>query len=244
MSYKIKIPLFEGPFDLLLFFIERDEIDIKDIPIATITKDFLDYIENLESMNIEVASEFIVVAATLMRIKSKMLLPRLMMDEDGNELDPRDELVKHLLEYKKFKSVIEDFKSFEKYRNEKHIRGNLYKEIKSIASKSNIEIEMQDVNLYKLLTVFNNAINKLNHEKNIKSHQIMQYPYTIEKQKKYILNLIKSKSKIAFSDLIDENPLKILVIYNFLAILDLIQNSKVLISIGDGLNNFWLSFKP
>lgn len=243
MSYKIKIPLFEGPFDLLLFFIERDEIDIKDIPIATITKDFLDYIENLESMNIEVASEFIVVAATLMRIKSKMLLPRLMMDEDGNELDPRDELVKHLLEYKKFKSVIEDFKSFEKYRNEKHIRGNLYKEIKSIASKSNIEIEMQDVNLYKLLTVFNNAINKLNHEKNIKSHQIIQYPYTIEKQKKYILNLIKSKSKIAFSDLIDENPLKILIIYNFLAILDLIQNSKVFISIGDGLNNFWLSFK-
>ena len=244
MSYKIKIPLFEGPFDLLLFFIERDEIDIKDIPIATITKDFLDYIENLESMNIEVASEFIVVAATLMRIKSKMLLPRLMMDEDGNELDPRDELVKHLLEYKKFKSVIEDFKSFEKYRNEKHIRGNLYKEIKSIASKSNIEIEMQDVNLYKLLTVFNNAINKLNHEKNIKSHQIMQYPYTIEKQKKYILNLIKSKSKIAFSDLIDENPLKILIIYNFLLILDLIQNSKVFISIGHGLNNFWLSFKP
>ena len=109
MSYKIKIPLFEGPFDLLLFFIERDEIDIKDIPIATITKDFLDYIENLESMNIEVASEFIVVAATLMRIKSKMLLPRLMMDEAGNEVDPSDALVKHLLEYKKFKSVVEDF---------------------------------------------------------------------------------------------------------------------------------------
>ena len=199
MSYKIKIPLFEGPFDLLLFFIERDEIDIKDIPIATITKDFLDYIENLESLNIEVASEFIVVAATLMRIKSKMLLPRLMMDEDGNEVDPRDELVKHLLEYKKFKSVVEDFKSFEKYRSEKHVRGNLYDEIKTIASKSNIEIELQDVNLYKLLTVFNNAINKLNNEKNIKSHKIMQYPYTIEKQKKYILNLIKLKNKIAFS---------------------------------------------
>ena len=141
-----------------------------------------------------------------------MLLPRLMMDEDGNEVDPRDELVKHLLEYKKFKSVVEDFKSFEKYRSEKHIRGNLYDEIKTIASKSNIEIELQDVNLYKLLTVFNNAINKLNNEKNIKSHEIMQYPYTIEKQKKYILNLIKSKNKIAFSDLIEKNPLKILVI--------------------------------
>ena len=109
MGYKIKIPLFEGPFDLLLFFIERDEIDIMDIPISEITRDFLEYISDLEKMNIEVASEFIVVAATLMRIKSKMLLPRLSLDEDGNEIDPRDELVEHLLEYKKYKSVIEDF---------------------------------------------------------------------------------------------------------------------------------------
>ena len=105
MSYEIKIPLFEGPFDLLLFFIERDEINIKDIPIATITRDFLNYIKKLENMNIEVASEFIVVAATLMRIKSRMLLPRVLIDKDGNEIDPRDELVKHLLEYKKLKQL-------------------------------------------------------------------------------------------------------------------------------------------
>ena len=97
MSYEIKLPLFEGPFDLLLFFIERDEIDIMDIPISKITNDFFEYISDLESMNIEVASEFIVVAATLMRIKSKMLLPRLSLDEEGNEIDPREELVEHLL---------------------------------------------------------------------------------------------------------------------------------------------------
>ena len=76
MSYEIKIPLFEGPFDLLLFFIERDELDIMDIPISEITNDFFEYISDLEKMNIEVASEFIVVAATLMRIKSRMLLPK------------------------------------------------------------------------------------------------------------------------------------------------------------------------
>ena len=93
MSYEIKLPLFEGPFDLLLFFIERDEIDIMDIPISKITNDFFEYISDLESMNIEVASEFIVVAATLMRIKSKMLLPRLSLDEEGNEIDPREELL-------------------------------------------------------------------------------------------------------------------------------------------------------
>ena len=89
MSYEIKIPLFEGPFDLLLFFIERDELDIMDIPISEITNDFFEYISDLEKMNIEVASEFIVVAATLMRIKSRMLLPRLSVDEEGNEIDPR-----------------------------------------------------------------------------------------------------------------------------------------------------------
>ena len=112
-NFEIKLPLFEGPFDLLLFFIERDELDINDIPISKITNDFLDYIRQLEVMNIEVASEFILVAATLMRIKSKMLLPRPQIDEQGNEVDPREELVRHLLEYKKYKSVIETFHKME-----------------------------------------------------------------------------------------------------------------------------------
>ena len=125
MSYEIKLPLFEGPFDLLLFFIERDEIDIMDIPISKITNDFFEYISDLESMNIEVASEFIVVAATLMRIKSKMLLPRLSLDEVGNEIDPREELVEHLIEYKKYKSVISEFSDLEDSRLSKKIRGNL-----------------------------------------------------------------------------------------------------------------------
>ena len=98
-KFEIKLPLFEGPFDLLLFFIERDELDIHDIPISKITDDFLDYINHLEKLNIEVASEFILVAATLMRIKSKLLLPRPILDDEGNEIDPREELVKHLLEY-------------------------------------------------------------------------------------------------------------------------------------------------
>ena len=129
MSYEIKLPLFEGPFDLLLFFIERDELDIMDIPISEITNDFFEYISDLEKMNIEVASEFIVVAATLMRIKSRMLLPRLSVDEDGNEIDPRDELVEHLIEYKRYKSVIGTLSSMEEDRQQKVSRGNLSAEI-------------------------------------------------------------------------------------------------------------------
>ena len=130
MTFEIKLPLFEGPFDLLLFFIERDELDIYDIPISKITDDFLGYINDLESMNIEVASEFILVAASLMRIKAKMLLPRPQLDEEGNEIDPRDELVKHLLEYKKYKSVIETLGQMEGERLAQHGRGNITKEIK------------------------------------------------------------------------------------------------------------------
>jgi len=98
VSFEIKLPLFEGPFDLMLFFIERDELDIYDIPISKITNDFLDYVHQLETLEIEVASEFILFAATLMKIKSRMLLPRPEVNELGEVIDPREELVRNLLE--------------------------------------------------------------------------------------------------------------------------------------------------
>ena len=240
MSYEIKLPLFEGPFDLLLFFIERDEIDIMDIPISKITNDFFEYISDLESMNIEVASEFIVVAATLMRIKSKMLLPRLSLDEEGNEIDPREELVEHLIEYKKYKSVISEFSDLEDSRLSKKIRGNLESEVGTIAERAKVESELQDIDLYKLLVVFQNVLSKYENEKNKPKHQIFEYPYTITQQKKFLINLLKSKSKISFIRLVEDNPLKILVIYNFLAMLELIQESKIKLSLGNGMNNFWI----
>src|SRR4051794_14795128 len=138
-NFEIKLPLFEGAFDLLLFFIERDELDIYDIPISKITNDFLEYVHHLEQMNVEVASEFILVAATLMRIKSKMLLPRPQLDEQGNEIDPREELIRHLLEYKKYKSVVENFHKMEETELMKEKRGNLMKEIKTLAENGNVE---------------------------------------------------------------------------------------------------------
>src|SRR6266496_5644441 len=104
-SYQIKLSQFEGPFDLLLFFIERDELDIYNIPITTIINDFLDFIHKEESLNIELSSEFILFISTLMRIKAKMLLPRKELDEQGNEIDPRQELVEKILEYKRFKEA-------------------------------------------------------------------------------------------------------------------------------------------
>src|SRR6476619_2113457 len=104
-AYQIKLPQFEGPFDLLLFFIERDELDIYNIPITSIINDFLTFIHSKDGLNIELSSEFILFVSTLMRIKAKMLLPRKEVDEQGNEIDPRQELIDKILEYKRFKQA-------------------------------------------------------------------------------------------------------------------------------------------
>jgi segregation and condensation protein A len=240
MSFEVKLPLFEGPFDLLLFFIERDELDIYDIPISKITEDFLEYIHQLEEMNIEVASEFIVVAATLMRIKAKMLLPRPVVDEEGNEIDPREELVKHLLEYKKYKSVVTELMTMEEDNLGKEKRGNVIKEIKKLSEISNVEAELQDLDLYKLLKAFEKAMDTYISESDQNAHTILQFPYTIENQKDFILAELKKKNKLSFVEIIESNPLKIAVIYNFLAILEILQSRLASISVGKGFNNFWL----
>src|SRR6187397_166013 len=130
--YQITLPQFEGPFDLLLFFIERDELDIYNIPITRIINDFLDYIHQSEELNIELSSEFILFISTLMRIKAKMLLPRKEVDEEGNEIDPRQELIDKILEYKKFKEAAVKMAELEAQRMFMVKRGNLQKELASI----------------------------------------------------------------------------------------------------------------
>ncbi|MEQ8243837.1 MAG: segregation/condensation protein A [Fulvivirga sp.] len=240
MSFEIKLPLFEGPFDLLLFFIERDELDINDIPISKITKDFLDYLHNLEKLNIEVASEFILVAATLMRIKSKMLLPRPQLDEEGNEIDPREELVRHLLEYKKYKSVLEELQAMENSQIDKEKRGNINKELRSLAESVNVESEMQDLDLYKLLKVFQNVMERYEIEQNKPRHEVIQFPYTISGQRDFIMYTLRDKQKVPFSAIIEQDKNKIAVIFNFLAILELLQMAMITLHIGEGFNNFWV----
>lgn len=242
-NFEIHLPLFEGPFDLLLFFIERDELDINDIPISKITNDFLLYIRRLETLNIEVASEFILVAATLMRIKSKMLLPRPQLDEQGNEIDPREELVKHLLEYRKYKSVVDQFHKMEEVELMKEKRGNIMKELRQLAESTNVEAELQDVDLFKLLTVFEKVLKRAEEEKNRPVHQVIQYPYTVEGQKEHILSELMSKPRIAFTELFEKAPTRIALIFNFLAILEMLANSLISIQVGEGYNNFWVMNK-
>jgi len=242
MSFEIKLPLFEGPFDLLLFFIERDELPIYDIPIAQITDEFIAYIRNLEEMNIEVASEFILVAATLMSIKAKMLIPRHKIDEKGNEIDPRDELVRHLVEYKKYKSVIGQLAELELNRSFLYTRGNVTQELKKIGETTNVEAELQDIDLYKLLKVYEKVVNRYQLEQQKPIHTITQYPYTIEQRKEYILIQLIQTETLTFEEILSNASGKIELVYTFLAILELLQLNQITIIIGDGYNNFWISF--
>lgn len=240
MSFEIKLPLFEGPFDLMLFFIERDELDIYDIPIAKITNDFLDYIHHLEKLEIEIASDFILFAATLMKIKSRMLIPRPELNESGQEVDPREELIRNLLEYKKYKSVVEDLASLELEQLSKEKRGNLISELELLSKLEDVEAEMQHVDLYKLLKVFQRTMSRMASRVDETMHTIIQYPYTIEQQKDFVLEKLSFKNQVHFTDFISFQPDKIFVIYTFLAILELLQLSQVTIVIGEGYNNFWV----
>lgn len=240
-TYEIKLPQFEGPFDLLLFFIERDELDIYNIPIARITKDFLDYIQQVSVMNIELASEFIVVAATLMRIKAKMLLPRKELDEKGQEIDPRLELVQQLLEYKRYKEVLDDLRLLEDERSKQFERGNVVSELKAVSQTWTGEAELHTLTLFKLLKAFEKVMRRMEEEKNKPVHKIISFPYTIEGQKEYVAGLIATEHDVSFSRLFEGCVNRIHAIFTFLAILEMSQQKTVIIQSGMGFNNFWIN---
>lgn len=239
-SYTIKLPQFEGPFDLLLFFIERDELDINDIPISKITDDFLAYIRQMEEMNIDLASEFILVAATLCKIKAKMLLPRKPLDEEGNEIDPREELVQRLLEYKRYKSVLEEMRQMEEYRSKKRYRGNISKELKSIATKALVDVELESLTLFKLLRAFERVMQRFEDSHPTSVHRIVNFSYTIEDQQNYIFSQVKKGEKANFKTVFEACQDRIHAIVTFLAMLELLNLQMIKITVGEGVNNFWL----
>jgi segregation and condensation protein A len=240
-TYEIKLPQFEGPFDLLLFFIERDELDIYDIPISTLTQDFLKFIHQMETLNIEVASEFILVAATLMRIKAKMLLPRKELDpQTGKEIDPREELVNRLIEYKKYKEATESLRLLEEDRQSINKRGNALSETKEIATLFETEFEMQNLTMFRLLKAFQTVLDRIAREKTKVVHTVENPPYTISGEKMLLTERLRVGKKTSFVEAFEGVENRVHAIFVFLCILELIQEQKVKITIGEGYNNFWI----
>jgi segregation and condensation protein A len=241
-SYQIKLSQFEGPFDLLLFFIERDELDIYNIPITKIINDFLDYIHKEESLNIELSSEFILFISTLMRIKAKMLLPRKELDAQGNEIDPRQELVDKILEYKRFKEASVKMAEMEAERMLLVKRGNIQKELSQIGEEAAEGTEVQTITLFKLMKSFEKVMLRLHEKKNKPVHTVIQYNYSMEGSRDFMLSLAQKEKTIAFERIFDECENRVHAIFLFLSLLELVQQKFLKIMIGEGRNNFIIEY--
>ena len=241
-SYQIKLPQFEGPFDLLLFFIERDELDIYNIPITRITNEFLEYIKKSETLNIELSSEFILFISTLMRIKAKMLLPRKELDPQGNEIDPRQELIDKILEYKRFKEASLKMSEMEAERLLMMKRGNIHEELSKIGEEAGEGTEIQAVTLFKLMKAFEKVAQRLHEKRHQPVHTVISYNYTMEGSRKYMQNLVKTERSLAFEKIFAICEDRIHAIFLFLNMLELIQAKYMTIITGEGINNFIIEY--
>ena len=224
MSYKLKLDIFEGPLDLLLYLIKKNDIDICDIPIAKITDQYLEYIDMMKLMDLEVIGDFLVMAATLMQIKSKMLLPPDPIQQLEEELDPRDELVKRLQEYKIFKEIAEKLKEKESFRQDffgRNIDEELTKEIKEDAKEVYFE-----ANLFDLINAFTKALRKFKEET---VYQVNKEEFTVDQKIHEVLHLLLEKESIMLTELFAKAKSKIEVIVTFMSILELIRLREILV---------------
>jgi segregation and condensation protein A len=220
--YRIKLTDFEGPLDLLLFFIKRDELDIYDIPIAKITKDFLEYLQYLQELDLDIAGEFIVTAAELMQIKVQLLLPR-PEGEGEEELDPRAELVRRLLDYKRYKEMAGELQTMSVEQGKISYRKNFSYDPK-ITEDPNEENLLRDVTLFDLIAAFKYVVDRMP-RKHV--HEINKLNVTLEDQIEYILNYFKSKTESTFLQMVESMAEKIRVVVTFIALLELIKQKQI-----------------
>ena len=238
----LKLPQFEGPFDLLLFFIERDELDIYNIPITGIINDFLDYLHQSEELNIELSSEFILFISTLMRIKAKMLLPRKEIDAEGNEIDPRQELINKILEYKRFKEASAQMAEMEALRMLMVKRGNIQQELSQIGEEDSEGTEIQNITLFKLMRAFERAMQKYSDRHNKPVHTVVAYNYTMEASRDQMLTQERENQTMSFEKIFDRCENRVHAIFLFLSLLELVQQKFLKIVIGEGKNNFIIEY--
>ena len=221
--YTIKLNDFEGPLDLLLFFIKRDELDIYDIPIASITKQFLDYMHFLEQFDLEVAGEFLVMAAELMQIKVRMLLPPEPGEDE--ELDPRANLVQRLVEYKRFKEMSVQMKNREDEQMKVNYRG-YYSSDEHVVEEETGEDMIRDVTFFDLIASFKFAMDRMP-KKFV--HEIEKINVTIDEQIAYIEEYFSRRSEATFYDLVKDFTERIRIVVTFLALLEVIRAKKIII---------------
>ncbi len=222
MTYKVKLEVFEGPLDLLLYLIKKEEVDIYDIPIAKITDQYLEYMELMQLLDLTIAGEFLVMAATLMHIKSKLLLPPDETDvESEEELDPRAELVKRLLEYKKFKEAAAELA--QKESHQKHFYARVGSGI-NMDELPAAKDEFFEASLFDLITAFTKVLRDIPKEM---FYQIIKDEFTVSEKIHDVLHMLVDNKKVMFTDLFKAAKNKAEIITTFLAILELIKIREI-----------------
>ena len=221
MTYNIQLEKFEGPLDLLLYFIKRDELDIYDIPISKITEDFIETINEWKRLNMLIAGEFIVMASTLMRIKARMMIPRVELDEDGDIIDPRTELMQQLIDYKRFRNAADLLNNMAEERSQYYTR-KLDMQIKDDEDE-NLDSFFKDVSLFDLAKLFKNAMDS---RPVLSPFELNKEPIKLEQQKELILGYFDGDGKLSFNNLLGILKSRMEVIVTFLAILDLVKEGS------------------
>jgi segregation and condensation protein A len=221
--YTIKLLDFEGPLDLLLFFIKRDELDVYDIPIARITKEFLDYLHYMQQLDLEIAGEFLVMAAELMQIKVRLLLPPEPGDEE--EMDPRANLVQRLVEYKRFKEMSMEMKKREDERMKIYERGYRSADEHVVEEETGEDL-IRDVTFFDLIASFKFAMDRM--PKRF-VHEIEKINVTVEEQVAYIEDFFSRRSEATFYEMVKDFVDRIRVVVTFLALLEVIRAKKLII---------------
>ena len=237
MNYKITIDKFEGPMDLLLHLLKTDDIDIFDISIERITKQYLDYINTIEEMNLNIASEYLIMAAELLEIKSSTLLPKKEVVDDEFEEDPRETLINRLLEYKQYKEVTNEFKDLESQRKQMFtkVSDNLNE------YKNQNDVDLGDIDLDDLIMAFSKFIQRKEEEKPLNT-KITKKEYSVSERSTEIKTILSKKKKVEFDELFDIYK-KDYIVVTFLSILNLAKKQELVISQEKNLDKIYLSLK-
>lgn len=219
-TYRVKLEIFEGPLDLLLYLIRRNEVDIYDIPVSLIVEQYMSYLDMMRSLNLDVAGEFLVMAATLSHIKSRMLLPS-GQEEGEDEEDPRAELVRKLLEYQRYKEAAQELLGMEQLGRDVYTRGPDEEEIEKAAKDSGVEgVQFAEVGVFQLLDAFKGVLERTN----VKDwHEVTLDRISITERVSLIMEMMKDRESINFEELFSQDSSKIELIATFLAILELLR---------------------
>lgn len=232
--FKVKLKEFEGPFDLLLFFIKRDELDIYDIPISKITQEFIEYLKLIQTLDLELAGDFILMASTLMQIKVRMLLPK-EVNEKGEVIDPRANLVKSLLEYIRYKEMSEELSFMESNQRKLNFRGNFTHDSK--LKPPDYEKLLKNITVYDLAKAFKKVLEERPKEA---VHEIKKFSVTIEEQIGFLLDLFREKDETHFLSFAKEMKERIRIVVTFIALLELIKMGKLKVRETENFNDFVL----